>query len=192
MKTKIVNELKNRGIWDESLVENEDKSTKSDNPIYRLSEDVINRLNDRIADEYHAHFLYKNAANWCQDKNYIKAANFFNADSLTELEHATTIQKYMTDFNVLPTFKKSETMFKFTSLKDIIKQAYDFELYLMKKYNEDSQKVFTNDLTTFDFLQQFRIIQKESVIEFNDLLNGLELVDVNNKLDVLYFEQTYF
>jgi ferritin len=54
-----------------------------------------------------------------------------------------------------------------------------------------SSKLFASDLTTFDFLQEYRTGQKESVVEYNDLLNALELVDKNDKFQVLYFEQTY-
>ena len=76
-------------------------------------------------------------------------------------------------------------------LVGIIEKAYGIELDLMDKYNGSSAKLFTSDLTTFDFLQGYREIQKESVVEDNDLLNALELVDKNDKFQVLYFEQTY-
>jgi hypothetical protein len=47
-------------------------------------------------------------------------------------------------------------------------------------------------MTTFDFLTKFRKIQKGAVVEYNDLINGSELVDTKDKFQVLYFEQTYF
>ena len=160
--------------------------------LYKLSDKVVKFLNDRIKDEYYAHYLYRAAANWCHDMNYKKAAAFFDADANAELEHAQGIQKYMTDFNILPTFIKTEQNHKFDDLIDIIYKAYEFELYLMKSYNKDSASVLTEDLTTFDFLQKYREIQKESVIEFNDLINASNLINKNNKFEVLYFENTYF
>jgi hypothetical protein len=66
------------------------------------------------------------------------------------------------------------------------------ELGLMKAYNKDSQELFSEDITTFDFLTEFREIQKGAVVEYNDLINGSELVDTKDKFQVLYFEQTYF
>lgn len=160
--------------------------------LHKLSPAVIKMLEDRLKDEYFAHFLYRAAANWCQEMNYKKAAAFFAADALTELQHAEVLQKYIADFNMVPEIPAANTSFKFDNLIDIIYQAYDFELGLMKSYNEVSHKVFQNDLTTFDFLQQFRDIQKESVVEFSDLINASELVDRTDKFQVLYFEQTYF
>jgi ferritin len=171
----------------------ENKLSSSDGPkLYKLSDKVVKILTERIKDEYYAHHLYRAAANWCHDMNYKKAAAFFDADAITELQHAEMLQKYMTDFNIIPQIPKAETQHKFSNLIDIIFQAYEFELKLMKSYNENSHTVFQEDLTTFDFLKQFRDIQKESVVEFNDLINGANLVDKTDKFQVLYFEQTYF
>jgi hypothetical protein len=66
------------------------------------------------------------------------------------------------------------------------------ELGLMKAYNKDSQDLFSSDITTFDFLTKFRKIQKGAVVEYNDLINATNLVDKNDKFQVLYFENTYF
>ena len=172
----------------------EEVETKSSGEpkIYKLPSKTITLLTERLKDEYYAHHLYRAAANWCHDMNYKKAAVFFDADAKTELEHAEIIQKYMTDFNIVPQIPKADTSHKFTNLMDIIYTAYEFELKLMKSYNENSHSVFQEDLTTFDFLQQFRDIQRESVVEFNDLINGENLVDKTDKFQILYFEQTYF
>jgi len=169
------------------------EDTKTSQPdLYKLSPKVVEILTDRIKDEYYAHYLYRTAANWCHDMNYKKAAAFFDADANTELEHAQTIQKYLADFNIVIKMPQSETSFEFKDLIDIIYKAYNFELELMKSYNKDSHDVFQEDITTFDFLQQFRDIQRDSVVEFNDLINASNLVDMSDKFQVLYFEQTYF
>ena len=66
------------------------------------------------------------------------------------------------------------------------------ELGLMFAYNKDSQDLFSEDITTFDFLTEFREIQKGAVIEYNDLINASNLVDKKDKFQILYFENTYF
>jgi ferritin len=159
--------------------------------LYKLSQETVTELTDRLKDEYTAHYFYRNAANWCADANYKKAAAFFVTEADTELVHAKGLQDYMTGFNIIPVIPAAETTKQFTSLPQIIREAYGIELDLMKKYNMSSAKLFGSDLTTFDFLQGYREIQKESVVEYNDLINGLALVNEDNKLDVLYFEQTY-
>lgn len=188
-------ELRRRSLMEqeEDEEDNNTEETKSGNiKLYKLSNKVVGLLIDRLQDEYYAHYLYRSAANWCHDKNYKKAAAFFDTDADTELEHAKKIQKYLTDFNIVHNMPQSETEFSFDNLIEIIHEAYQFELKLMKSYNENSHSVFQEDLTTFDFLQQFRDIQRESVVEFNDLINASDLIDKKDKFQVLYFEQTYF
>lgn len=158
----------------------------------KLSEQVTDLLSQRIKDEYTAHYFYRSAANWCKNVNYKKAAEFFENEASSELDHAKKLQEYMDDWNVKPVIEKTETNFEFENLIDIINNAYQMELGLLKLYNETSSQVFTTDLTTFDFLQDFRELQKSAVIEYSDLLNALLLVDYNDKFQVLYFEQTYF
>jgi ferritin len=192
IKKTVFEEAKKRGLFVEQEGEEDVEKVSGEPNLYKLSDKVVSFLNARIKDEYYAHYLYRAAANWCHDMNYKKAAAFFDADAIKELEHAQDIEKYMTDFNILPTFSKPEPNHKFDNLVDIIYKAYEFELYLMKAYNKDSASVLTEDLTTFDFLQKYREIQKESVIEFNDLINASNLINKNNKFEVLYFENTYF
>lgn len=161
------------------------------NPM-TLSDVVVNTLNARIGDEYTAHYFYNAAHNWCADKNYKNAAAFFAAESMSELGHGQKLQQYLVDWNCIPVVPQVETNFKFQSLPDIIEKAYQLELGLFNKYVKDSQSIFGIDLATFDFLQGFRQIQTESVVEYSDLINALELINVNNKLDVLFFETEYF
>lgn len=172
----------------------EDAKAKSTGNVklYKLSEKTIKILTEKIKAEYTAHYYYRAANNWCNDMNYKKAAAFFEKEAVSELEHAEKIQKYMTDFNIIPQIPQAEIKHTFNGLIDIINGAYKMELDLMMEYNKDSQDVFSDDITTFDFLTKFRKIQKEAVVEYNDLINGYNLIDKNDKFQILYFEQTYF
>jgi ferritin len=175
----------------EPTVDN-DLSSVSDIDLYSLNDKVIQILIARIKDEYTAHYYYRAAANWCQDMNYKKAAEFFKNEADDELVHAKQLQEYMVDFNVQPDIPQAETTHSFSNLIDIVQGAYKMELDLMMKYNKSSQAVFVEDLTTFDFLTEFREIQKGAVVEYNDLINASNLVDKTDKFQVLYFENTYF
>lgn len=177
----------------DAIVEAENKVSKvSEVKLYKLSSKTIKILNDRIKDEYIAHYYYRAASNWCQDMNYKKAADFFEKEAKDELKHAQKLQEYMVDFNIQPEIQQAQTKHSFDNLIDIIQGAYKMELALMKEYNKDSHTVFSDDITTFDFLREFREIQKGAVIEYNDLINASELIDKKDKFQVLYFEQTYF
>lgn len=177
------------GVSDPGL---EGEMGMTETPLYNLPSESVSELTARIGDEYLAHYFYRNAANWCHDRNYKKAAAFFDAEAANELEHALGLQTYMVGFNIIPVIPAVETKRTFSGLCEIVREAYKIELDLMMKYNASSSKLFAGDLTTFDFLQTYRTIQKDSVIEYNDLINAMELINEENKFEVLYFEQTYF
>ena len=85
-----------------------------------LDEQSVQLLTERIKDEYTAHYFYRNAANWCKNKNYTKAASFFDAESDSELEHAKGLQNYLIDFNIQPTIPQAETNKVFNSLRVLL------------------------------------------------------------------------
>jgi hypothetical protein len=65
----------------------------------------------------------------------------------------------------------------------------EYDLY--EAYEETSKKLFNMDLCTFDFLQQFRLIQTKSVAEYSDKLNMLEGVK-GDKFEMLLLEKKLF
>lgn len=157
-----------------------------------LNGDTVKLLTERLGDEYTAHYFYNSAANWCKGANYAKAAAFFAAEAMSELEHAQKLQAYMVDWNVNPVIPKVETHTDFANLPEIVDKAYRIEYALYQQYVKNSQALFASDLATFDFLQEFRTIQTTSVAEYSDLLNALQLIDIDSRLDILHFEETYF
>jgi len=158
----------------------------------KLPDNLITMLNERIGDEYTAYYFYTNATNWCKDKNYKKAAAFFQVESQGELEHSKGLQDYLTQWNILPSLPQVPTNQTFEDLVDIINQAYTLEYNLLMKYSKDQQTLLGVHPATFNFIQKYVDIQNQSVEEYSDLLNALKLVSWTNKFEVLYFEQTYF
>ena len=158
----------------------------------KLNPEVVQLLNQRLGDEYTAHYFYRNAANWCKDKAYFKAAAYFEAEAASELTHAEKLQNYLTDWNIVPFIPPVKMVPSFSNLIDIVNKAYELEFNLLGAYNVNSAQVFTTDLTTFDFLQQLRQIQMTSVAEYSDLLNAAQLINVSNNFEVLYYEGKYF
>ena len=190
---KMFQQIKNMSSNDEIISEADNTLTKINKvTLYKLDTKTIKILTDRIKDEYTAHYFYRAAANWCQDMNYKKAAEFFTNEAADELTHAQTLQEYMADFNVQPEIPQAPTKHDFSNLIDIVHGAYKMELGLMNEYNKNSQSLFNDDITTFDVLTKFRKFQKNAVVEYNDLINASNLIDKNDKFQVLYFEQTYF
>ena len=157
-----------------------------------LGNATVALLNERLFDEYTAHFFYRNARNFCKGVGYNNAAGFFEKEAANELTHAEKLQNYMVDWNVNPTMPAVKPNIQFSGLIDIVNKAYLLEFDLFEKYNETSMKIFEHDLATFDFLQELREGQTESVAEYSDLLNAAQLIDPTILLDVIHYEELYF
>ena len=157
-----------------------------------LNQEIEKMLNERLADEYTAYFFYRNAANWCKGVNYKKAAEFFNSEAEGELEHGKGIQDYLTQWNLIPEITQVPTHYKFENLVEIIEKAYDLEYNLLQKYSDNQKELLNMHPATFNFIQKYVDIQNGEVEEYSDLLNALELVNKDNKFELLYFENTYF
>jgi ferritin len=160
----------------------------------KLEQEVVDLLLPRLNDEYKAFYMYRAAGNWCKDVGFFKAAAFFAAESEDELEHAKKIEQYIVDWNVtpdLPTVEKPQI--EFADLMEIIEAAYGIEYDLYEAYEKTSMDIFNaQDLCTFDFLQEFRTIQRKSVAEYADKLNMLEGVDGKDKFKMLLLEEQLF
>lgn len=157
-----------------------------------LLDSSVRLLTDRLRDEYVAHYFYRSATNWCKGIGYNKAAAFFAEEAEAELEHAKKLQTFLVDWNIEPSLPSIKPNIQFTDLIDIVNKAYVMEYALFDSYCKDSHTVFQTDINTFDFLTEFRKVQNDAVIEYSDLLNAAMLVNVENKFEILYFEQTYF
>lgn len=157
-----------------------------------LTPEIVTILNNAIAEEYTAHYLYRGAANWCNGVAYTKAGAFFEAEANAELEHALKLQKYLVDWNCTPVLPSVKFSGEFSSLIDVVNKAYTIEYQLGTKYMGWASTMFSQHLMTFNFLQEFVDIQNESIAEMSDKLNAAQLVDVSNRLDLLHYEERYF
>lgn len=157
-----------------------------------LSSDIVEVFEKRLADEYTAHYTYRNAANWCRNANYKKAAAYFEGEAAEELEHAKGLQDYLTQWNILPQIPSVSVPNDFDSLVGIIDEAYDIEYKLLLNYSAMQHALCDVHPATFNFIQKYVDIQNESVGAYSDLLNALQLININSKLDLLFFEERYF
>lgn len=160
----------------------------------KLPKEVVSLLLERLNDEFKAYYFYRSATNWCKNVGYFKAAEFFAKESEDELSHAKKIEDYITDWNVLPdlpTINKPEI--EFDGLDDIINLSYEMEYDLYEAYEDTSMKIFKiGDLCVFDFLQFYRVTQKEAVAEYSDKINMLEGVNTKSKFEMLMLEKKLF
>lgn len=159
---------------------------------YKLSEEITKMLSEKINDEYSAHYFYRQVANYCENVGYLKAAEYFKNEAADELTHAEGLQKYLTDWNMQPLLMEISMPEKVDGLVDAIEKAYKMEYALYSEYEDISAKILPKDICTFDFLQQYRTIQRLAVAEYSTFLNQLETIDKEDKNWVWEFEKRAF
>ena len=141
-----------------------------------LPSKVVALLIQRVLNELTARYFYEAAANWCRRLGYTNSEAFFKSEAGDENTHYNKLLDYLADWNntpILPDIKVPDV--SFTSLQDIFQKAYDMENDLSKLYQNDSAEIFSIHMMTFDFLQFFRNIQNESIIDYSTKLNQIEL-----------------
>ena len=115
---------------------NEIQSAQQTDVIFpnKLNPEVVTLLNQRLEDEYTAHYFYRNASNWCNDKAYLKAGAFFAAEAASELTHAEKLQSYMVGWNVTPFIPPVKMIPSFTTLIDIVNKMENISKLYMGRY----------------------------------------------------------
>jgi ferritin len=67
------------------------------------------------------------------------------------------------------------------------------EFGLLQSYSDNARAIFNlNDMATFVFLQKFIKQNTSSTAEYAAFLNALQLINVENNFELLYFENQYF
>jgi ferritin len=160
--------------------------------LNRLNPQTVSFLQDRLADEFAAFYLYRNAANWCANRGYEKAAKYFANESHDETLHAQRIEKFLTDWNVQPSLPPIEAPESFISLPDVIEKAYEIEYDLLQSYSKNAYVVMNADPSSYKLFQKYMKIQVVSVAEYSTLLNKLELIDRSNPYQIYMFEKKEF
>jgi ferritin len=159
------------------------------NPIHSLLPVMLKRLQN----EYEASQFYRNAANWCANAGYDKAAAYFAKDAVSEQEHAIKLQSFLNDWGCRYVLPQISTVFNCTSLPEIVRKAYEgFEVPLYKAYNDDAGRAFDIDKSAFNLLLEFVEKQRDSVAEYRTLIDKLALIDESVKLDVYLYELNAF
>lgn len=161
--------------------------------LRKLPKVITDRLEERLNDEYTAHYHYTNAANYAESVGYEAFARFLRAEAAQELEHALKLQKFMNDWNHQPILKPIATPIVFSGFVDIVEKSYSIELDLLDSYSDDN--IFyleEKNMAVFNFTLPYVEIQNDSVAEYATLLNKLDLINKDDKSWIYQFQLEEF
>ena len=140
-----------------------------------LSSKVEAKLNELIGQELHAMYTYVAAANWCQANGYLRAYDFFLAESADEKLHSEILQKYILDMGCTPELTEIDTPeADYECLNCVIDAAYDMEVDLGMMYSKFASEITGQDFITLTKIQEFIKIQTESIGFYGDIRSAAD------------------
>jgi len=148
-----------------------------------LKKSVEAALNQQIATEASASFLYLALASWCDMKGYEGAAGFLYKHSDEERMHMLRLFHYINNsggYALAPKIDQPE--YEHKSIAEIFRVVYASEIKVTESVNElvdlcNREK----DFSTLHFIQWYVAEQYEEEVLFKSILDKLEMLGDDGK-----------
>ncbi len=143
-----------------------------------ISDQMVNALNEQIALEAHASFLYLSMASWCDKQGLEGCAQFMHRQSEEEKEHMMRIFHYLSEVDAHAlTPAISQVPHEFESVQSLMKEVYQHE----QKVTASIHKLVTladkeSDHNTRNFLQWYVVEQREEEALMRTVLDKIQLI----------------
>lgn len=135
-------------------------------------------LNQQIAFEGYASFLYLSMSTWCDNKGLLGCAKFLRRQSEEEYMHMVKIFQYLSDvdgFAITPGIEQPPH--EFDSVQEIFKSVYKHEQKVTQSINQlVTLSTEENDYATQTFLQWYVNEQREEEALMRNVLDRISLI----------------
>lgn len=139
---------------------------------------MIDALNEQIALEGYASFLYLSMASWCDAQGMEGCTQFMHRQSAEEREHMLRIFHYLSEVDahaLTPSVKQAPH--EFNSIQEMFKQVYAHEQKVTNSIHKLTKiAVEEDDYTTHNFLQWYIEEQREEEDLMRKILDKIKLI----------------
>ena len=139
---------------------------------------MIKALNEQIALEGYASFLYLSMASWCDREGVEGCAQFMHRQSEEERMHMLKIFHYLSEVDahaLTPAIKQPPH--EFESVKSMFEQVYKHEQKVTASINKLVKLSYEeNDFSTLEFLQWYVEEQREEENLMRTILDKIKLI----------------
>jgi ferritin len=143
-----------------------------------LSEKMINALNEQIAFEGYASFLYLAQAGWFENKSMQGCASFMYRQSKEEHVHMMKIFHYLLEMDAMaisPAIKQPPS--DFTDVRTVFADTLAHEQRVTKSINDIVElAIRESDHATYAFLQWYVTEQREEESLMRTILDKINLI----------------
>ncbi len=143
-----------------------------------LGDKMVKALNEQIAFEGYASFLYLSMAGWFENKSMLGCANFMYRQSEEEHVHMMKIFHYLIEMDAVaisPAIKQPPAKFK--DVKTIFSDTLKHEQTVTQSINELVElAIKEKDHSTYTFLQWYVTEQREEENLMRTILDKIKLI----------------
>lgn len=143
-----------------------------------LSSQMIAALNEQIALEGYASYLYLSMASWCDKEGLEGCASFMHRQSAEERSHMLRLFQYLSEMDahaLAPAV--AQPPHHFSSVQDLFEQVYAHEQKVTKAIsNLVSLSYEERDHATLNFLQWYVEEQREEETLMRGILDKIRLI----------------
>lgn len=155
-----------------------------------VSKTMENALNEQMALEGYASFLYLSMASWCEREALEGCAKFMHRQSMEEHEHMMRIFHYVNEVDghaLVPAI--GQPPHEFSSIQELFQQVYSHE----QKVTQAIHKLVAlsyeeKDHTTLQFLQWYVEEQREEEALMRTILDKIKLIG-NGPQSLFYIDK---
>lgn len=148
-----------------------------------LKKEIEKALNEQIATEAAASFLYLSLASWCDTKGFEGSAAFLYQQSDEERMHMLRLFHYINNTGgsaIAPEIKKQS--YKISTLADAYRLVYKSEIKVTESVNELVDLCTKHkDYSTLNFIQWYVSEQYEEEVLMKSIIDKIELVGEDGK-----------
>ncbi|MEM0991512.1 MAG: ferritin [Bacteroidota bacterium] len=143
-----------------------------------ISQRMTDALNEQIALEGYASFLYLSMAAWCDTQGMEGCTQFMHRQSAEEREHMLRIFQYMSEVDahaLTPSIKQAPHQFE--SIQAMFKAVYAHEQKVTNSIHRLMKiAIEEDDYTTHNFLQWYIEEQREEEDLMRKILDKIKLI----------------
>lgn len=143
-----------------------------------LTKKIEAALNQQIALEGYASYLYLSMASWCDNEGLEGSAQFMHRQSVEEREHMLKLFHYISEMDghaLTPGIKQPPH--EFESIVALFEQVYEHEKKVTKSIHELVALCYEEkDHTTFNFLQWYVEEQREEEALMRSIMDKIKLI----------------
>lgn len=157
----------------------------------KMPQEAIDLLTPIIVSEETARYFYEAARTWARGKGYPGAERQFNCYVHYHKHNLKKLMNTFADWNgkiVFGTISAPASYFP-GGLPDAITEAANVEEGLMGQYNKAATAIMGLHLGIFDEVDDLRKRETGFYQEMDEFVEKLQLIDVKNGLDLVYFDR---